>query len=485
MYKKTDRFDYRKKVCPRWIWFITLLTIGLTNNGFGKNLSLLNRYDSPNHELLDVEIDGNYAYVPAGLGGLNIIDISNPENPFAVSEYFSSGCEFGRTYAWTVRDGYAYGSGRLCGIDIVDVSNPSNPTHVTRYGDGAGFTYEHTDISEFGIHRYLIAAAHVHGVDIVNVTSPELPNYVTTVGTDNAWAVEVSEDNQFVYVADGASGIKVIDISNPQDPTLLTSAQTSGTAKDVIVSGDYLFVAVGAAGVDMFDISTPETPDLVANYNTTGYASRVGVSGDKVAVSDWDDVEVLQWDDTPSLTLVGYKNTGGRVMAINMAGDYVYSAEWRYFRIFEFGEIEEPDIDLSFRITDFLHTAIEQCRDTSLVMTNNGGTALEIEDYDIDHGDFSLALPSNLIPAGQSITAQVQYCASSENGIATLSIDTNDPDEPSPNVKLKGNTPYGVEAGESAPNFTLPLVNSNGEITLSELTQIEDQIVVIAFFASW
>ncbi|MFQ6609001.1 MAG: hypothetical protein ACE5EE_10800 [Fidelibacterota bacterium] len=472
-------------ICPRWLWLMGVLVISLASSSFGKNLSLLSRYNSPNHELLDVEIDGNYAYVPAGLGGLNIINISDPENPFAVAEYFSSGCEFGRTYAWTVRDGYAYGSGRLCGIDIVDVSNPSNPAHVTRYGDGAGFTYEHTDISEFGIHRYLIAAAHVHGVDIVNVTSPELPNYVTTVGTDNAWAVEVSEDNQFVYVADGASGIKVIDISNPQDPTLLTSAQTSGTAKDVIVSGDYLFVAVGAAGVDMFDISVPDAPYWVANYNTSGYASRVAVSGNRVAVSDWDDVEILQWDDAPSLSLVGYKNTGGRVMAINMMGDYVYSAEWRYFRIFQFGEIEEADIDFSFRSTDFLHTAVEQCRDTSLVITNSGGTALEIEDFSIDHEDFILNLPTNLIPAGQSVTAQVQYCATSENGTATLSVNTNDPDEPSPTVRLKGNTPYGVEAGELAPDFTLPVVNGTGEITLSELTQMESQIVVVAFFASW
>lgn len=305
---------------------------------------------------------------------------------------------------------------------------------------------------------------------------------MTSVPTENAWAVKVF--GELLFVADGAGGLKIIDISQPLDPSVIGMSQTSGTAKDVAMepSGNFVFVAVGAGGVDMINVSDPANPYVAVNYNTTGYASRVAVSGNIVAVSDWDDVEVLQWGNDPSLTLAGYKNSGGRVMAINMVDDVIFSAEWRFFRTFRFGEIEDPDIDLSRRVIDFPHTEIGECRESVLEVMNNGLSQLIINNVFIDHEDYSLNMPVESISPGEYIEAEITYCAASESGNAAFGINTNDPDESFVEVTLEGNSTWGLEAGEEAPDFSLSSVNGFGNITLSEL---EGRVVVIAFFASW
>jgi len=212
----------------------------------------------------------------------------------------------------------------------------------------------------------------------------------------------------------------------------------------------------------------------------------VAVSDSLIAVSDWDDVEILRWDDSPSLSLAGYKstykNTSGRVMAINMVDDIVFSAEWWLFRTFQFGPIEEPDLDLSLRIVDFPYTEIDSCVDTMLYLTNSGQAELTLSDTTINHPDFTFYLPTTIIPPGEQVEGTITYCATSEDAQAALSLESNDPDEPVILITVRGNTPWGVEAGEVAPDFTLSSVNGFGDITLSDL---RGKVVVIAFFESW
>ena len=48
---------------------------------------------------------------------------------------------------------------------------------------------------------------------------------------------------------DGGSGLQVIDVSDPENPTIVGSADTPGWAAGVYVSGNYAYVADGLAQV--------------------------------------------------------------------------------------------------------------------------------------------------------------------------------------------------------------------------------------------
>ena len=45
------------------------------------------------------------------------------------------------------------------------------------------------------------------------------------------------------------------------------------------------------------------------------------------------------------LDLVGFKNTTKRTMSVAMKDNFIYSAEWAAVQAFEFGEIDDHDID--------------------------------------------------------------------------------------------------------------------------------------------
>lgn len=208
---------------------VAILLISLQDNVKAKNLTLIGAYNPPNHELLDIEIAGDYAYVPGGLGGLNILDVSNPAMPVAVASYQIAECNWGRTYAWTVDGSYAYGCGRECGIWILDVSDPAQPVGVGSY-ENVSKAYEHA-VATGG---YLFAAAHTDGIEVIDVSAPEDPTVLSFYPTENAWAVAIRDG--LLYVTDGAGGLKIVDVTDPFQPRLKGGVETTGTAKARMLS---------------------------------------------------------------------------------------------------------------------------------------------------------------------------------------------------------------------------------------------------------
>ncbi|MFQ6677832.1 MAG: hypothetical protein ACE5D0_05865 [Fidelibacterota bacterium] len=449
----------------------------------GKNLQIRSRESISNIELLDVYIhtvqEIPIAIIPGGLGGTNFVDISNPSALNVLGEYFAFGCDWARIYAWSAKDYVAYGSGRKCGIHVVNINDVSHPTHLSTIvgtsNDGSIIRYEHTSVYE----NLLLASRHQNGVEIFNIENPESPQTISTIETDNAWAT--TADNHFLYIADGGFGIKIFDITDPSSPFQVSEIVTTGTAKDVEKRGDFLFVAVGAAGVDMIDVSEPVDPFFVSNYNTTGYASRISVNDSLVAVSDWDDVEVLEYSKG-ELELTGYKSTGGRVMALAMMGKIIYSAEWLRMSVFEYGEIQQADIDLSTRKIEYPRTENGFTSISHIQIENNGLSPLNISGIYINSADFSHNPIELTLQPKTSQSMVVNYSPSGNVWIANLEFLSNDHDENQTRVRLLGNFPMGPMPGDHAPNFTLPVVNGTDNLSLNDLN---GNPAVIAFFTGW
>jgi hypothetical protein len=76
-----------------------------------------------------------------------------------------------------------------------------------------------------------------------------------------------------VFVADGAGGLRIVDVSNPNMPTEVGFVSTGGSTYDVDVSGGHAFVADGAAGMRVIDVSNPGAPVEVGAYTTICFAA--------------------------------------------------------------------------------------------------------------------------------------------------------------------------------------------------------------------
>jgi hypothetical protein len=114
-------------------------------------------------------------------------------------------------------------------------------------------------------------------------------------------ALGVAVSGTHAYVADGSSGLQVIDIANPQNPQIVGSVNAPDAAMGVAVSGTHAYVAAYGSGLQVIDISDPFSPQVVGSVDTPGDALWVAVSGTHVYVADGSSgLQVLQAQCDPS-----------------------------------------------------------------------------------------------------------------------------------------------------------------------------------------
>jgi hypothetical protein len=75
----------------------------------------------------------------------------------------------------------------------------------------------------------------------------------------------------YAFIADGQSGLQIVNVTNPSNPNFISNYNTSGTAVAVftaqISSSYYAFLSDGLQGLSIINVSTPNAPE----HDTTLY----------------------------------------------------------------------------------------------------------------------------------------------------------------------------------------------------------------------
>ena len=242
-----------------------------------------------------------YAVVASdGDHGIQIIDITNPEMPTPVSSITDNErlVLSGPTAVHTTTIGsntYAIvASAGDSGIQIIDITNPAMPTPVSSVIDYTGLALE----DSYGVHTTIIgsstyavvASAEDNGIQIIDITNPEMPTPVSsvidyaTLELEEPTAVHttiIGSSTYAIVASAGDSGIQIIDITNPVTPTPVSSLTDDfmlelDGAIDVhtttIDSSTYAVVASNDdSGIQIIDITNPVTPIPVSSL--TDYAT--------------------------------------------------------------------------------------------------------------------------------------------------------------------------------------------------------------------
>ena len=147
-------------------------------------------------------------------------------------------------------------------------------------------------------------------------------------------ATDVYVIGDYAFLADGASGLQVINVSDPTNPTLAGNYDTSGSAQGIYVTGGYAYVADYSSGLQVINVSDPANPNLTGNYDTAGavYAYDVYVSGGYAYLAiDWDlDLFSYMWvinvSNPAHPTLASDYTLYGDARALYVTGGYAYMA---------------------------------------------------------------------------------------------------------------------------------------------------------------
>ncbi len=202
---------------------------------------------------------GIVAFVADGDAGLQVVDVTIPQSPQIIGAINTNGVAQGVD----ISGDYAYIADGYGGVQVVDITRPDDP-RIIRTID---MPDEAVDITISG--ELAFVADKDAGVRILNLADPENPVEIGFYDTPG-WAWDVAVQDNYAYVADRHSGFRIIDVSNPRSSFETGVIDTVGIAYGIAVSGDYAFISAGVVyegnpigGLRIINISDPNNPFIV------------------------------------------------------------------------------------------------------------------------------------------------------------------------------------------------------------------------------
>ncbi len=125
----------------------------------------------------------------------------------------------------------------------------------------------------------------------------------------------ISLSGNMAYLADRYSGLKIIDVSNPADPTLLGSYDIPSGANHISISGTTAYAPAESLGLLIIDVGNPASPALLGSYDTPSSAYHVSISGTTAYVADGNSTQIIDVSNTTNPVLLSTWPAPG--------GDYV------------------------------------------------------------------------------------------------------------------------------------------------------------------
>lgn len=223
----------------------------------------------------NVQVVDNLAYI-ATKRGLEIVDIADLDNPWLRGTY---PVQSGGSGLWVAGKLalVTFGSRHVYVVDVTDPAHPVQRGIIITDGTP-------TDISVVGTRAYIalegVAGFSNYGsVQVVDISDPDHPASQDNIYFGDGDALGVDVRDGFAFVANGAAGLRIVDVRDPDRLVKVGEFRTVGGASDVVVVGDYAFVADSSAGVYSIDVRTVSTPRLDRRYRTPGSIHRVQVIG--------------------------------------------------------------------------------------------------------------------------------------------------------------------------------------------------------------
>ncbi len=348
----------------RSILFLFLLT-AFAGIAFA-DISEVGSFRSPT-DVYDVEVDGDYAYVPDYNNGLYVVNVSDPSNP-AQTGHVENEDYYYRAIA--KQGDYIYTAEYNNGLGIYNISDPANPTRVGNVQPAPYFydvevegDYVYALSFYYGLYIFDISdpedpyvisnirtegfnyglavddgiiciASYYYGMVVVDATDPANPEIQSSLtGYRYMFAYGVDIQDGIAYLVDQRNGMMVIDISDAANPNELGSIADLSNNYNVTVEGDFAFLASNIFGMRVIDVSDPTNPTLSETYDTQGAVWNTRIKGSFAFVADYDyymrilDVsaytsqpEIVADQDAIDFGVVEFRRFSSQVLTISNVG---------------------------------------------------------------------------------------------------------------------------------------------------------------------
>lgn len=276
----------------------------------------------------DIYIKGGYAYVVESLGGLNIIDIRNPKNPVAIHVLpFES-----HTVGFKIRGDYGY-LGRIVSVQGADTEIGYTTSSVFEVIDLAtakvvGSLNIPTDIRGLDVSgsKAYIIGSYPYRLTPIDISSPTNPKIIAAEESISGSAdfQDIVVSDKYAFIADGVSGLRIVDISHPEKPIHVKDVDLQGRAFDIHRSSNILYLGVEQKYLNFADVHDPQQPALAFSESyVSSYPTASIVLKDRKAYVKTDEFSIYDVSQPSQPKKINQKPAP--VDSIQVQGNYLYS----------------------------------------------------------------------------------------------------------------------------------------------------------------
>ena len=191
---------------------------------------------------------------------------------------------------------------------------------------------------------YILETAPLHGSVLAYAGNKGVIGDMFLGGGGGVRGVAVSSDDKYAFLADYTDGLKILDISNPEKPTIAGASVISGGAiYNVALSANdqTAYIASVEYGVIIFDVSDPTKPVLLSILPGEGAAypldMEISSDGNTLFVAAYNFFLVVDVSDPVNPVLKYSVGTDDYAWGISLSSDdkTVYLASGAYMQVFD------------------------------------------------------------------------------------------------------------------------------------------------------
>ncbi|MCC6476760.1 hypothetical protein IT157_06850, partial [bacterium] len=140
----------------------------------------------------------------------------------------------------------------------------------------------------------IVYAVGTNSFAAVSLGNPSIPEVIGQVSPGIATLLSVDANGDYAYCAGQSSGVVVMDISDPSDPSWVRNVQASSPVLHVAVSDTFLAAATGL-NVTLFGLRTADTPHLLTAFGRGANRVIVDAANRKIHCAGTSGAFVLVW----------------------------------------------------------------------------------------------------------------------------------------------------------------------------------------------
>ncbi|MFW9922782.1 MAG: LVIVD repeat-containing protein [Candidatus Thorarchaeota archaeon] len=255
----------------------------------------------------------DYLYIGVDDGGIVVVDVSNKTNPLYYTQKLDT---------ITINNFISYGDYlflyNAISVEILDISTPSAITSIW-FELLSGESYDIYVVED------TLFLADDTALEIIDITNPAKPKEISTFYDKGESIIGVYAVGDYAYIIEENVGLKILDISNINNPIELGNWTFNEDVSDIYVTQEYAYLAQGTDGIAVIDIYYPDYPQKSLQYEEYSVAWALEFRENYLYVAAGEYFHILDMSNPFKPVEVGnWTRTDANYYDIFLTEDYAY-----------------------------------------------------------------------------------------------------------------------------------------------------------------